>query len=626
MRYFVCLLASQGQSVPSRVQRKYEAFPRSRGWAFEWTLVGPVAVLTGGDAHEREPLVASMGDGVAVGTVRLDNRPDLERWSEARRAGLSDLELVGQTVHQHGDKYVPWVLGDFAFIVWNASTRVLLGGCDAFAVKKLYHAERDGFIAFASRAEALALEDKYDVQYLAERVAGCDPSPGPPPLQGVGPVPACTIVRLEHEHVSYRRYWSPYDVTSQPVWGRSEREAADTCRTLLAESVRLRLAAGNDTWAQLSGGMDSSSVVSIAQWLAARGAVPHGLAGTVTFVDPHGLGGDERRYSDAVAQRWNICNETVASSSAWCDPPRTDEPTASIEAWARSYRLCERVHAGGGRVLLTGGGGDALFNGTMFFFADWVVSCRLWTAASEMARRAAIGRVSFWELAYRNALLPLLPRPWQRRLLRGKGTVPQWVDRATAKRYELNERATTPLLYGGRVGSKYRDALAANVSTIPSGLSIGIIEENLDVRHPYYYRPLVEFCLRLPPELCVRPYARKWVLREAMVGILPEVVRTRIGKGTYNGTIAWSLAAQREGLGALIRNSILAELGIVDGRELQKAFEAAPYEQDEGQNAFGTVLNALSVEAWLRGRSGRWTHGTHASSLMWTDGLHTSKA
>ena len=183
------------------------------------------------------------------------------------------------------------------------------------------------------------------MQYLAERVAGCDPSPGLTPYQGVRPVPAGTIVRLEQEHVSYRRYWSPYDVASKSVWEGSEQEAADVCRALLAESVRLRLT-DNCTWAQLSGGLDSSSVVSIAQWLAARGAVPHGLAGTVTFVDPHGLGGDERRYSDAVAQRWNIRNVTIASSSARCDPPRTDEPTASIEAWARvtvSANACMRA-------------------------------------------------------------------------------------------------------------------------------------------------------------------------------------------------------------------------------------------------------------------------------------------
>ena len=99
MRYFVCLLALQGQSVPSGVQRKYEALPRSRGWTFEWTVVGAGAVLTGGDAQERERLVANVGDGVAVGAVRLDNRPDLERWSEAPPGRLSDLELVGHTVH-----------------------------------------------------------------------------------------------------------------------------------------------------------------------------------------------------------------------------------------------------------------------------------------------------------------------------------------------------------------------------------------------------------------------------------------------------------------------------------------------------------------------------------------------
>ncbi|HEX6965473.1 MAG TPA: asparagine synthase-related protein [Gemmatimonadaceae bacterium] len=571
--------------------------------------------LVGTPDIEQVPLVVSHGDWTAIGTVRIDNRAELERWASREGTGLTDLELVLHTVARHGPTYVPQFLGDFAFVVWNDATRIAVAACDAFAVKKLYYVERNGLFYLASRAEALALDERYDVQYLAERLAACIPTPGLSIYAGVKSLPSGTLAELQRGKLTTRRYWSPYEFDIEPTWTKSQPEAAETCRALLAESVRLRLGEGKlETWAQLSGGMDSSSVVSVAQWLATRGAVPNGLAGTITFVDSFGTGADEREYSDAVVRRWGLRNETVIDPPLWHDdqyePPNTDEPTADIMFHPRDYRLCDIVRGAGGRIVLTGGAGDSLFTGNMFFFADWLRHGQVRPALREMAHRAAVGRASFWELAYRNALLPLLPRALQQRLVRDQAGMPPWVLGRTARRYGLAARASAPSSYAGRVGHKYHDAVAIGISELAAGIPVGLLEDTLDVRHPYLYRPLVEFALRLPPELCARAYARKWVLREAMRGILPDTVRTRVGKGAVFGRLAWSLAAQRTILAPLVQEPILAELGVVDAAKLRASFEAAQHAPDSRERLHADVQHTLGIEAWLRMRSGRWPCGT----------------
>lgn len=611
MRFFLCLVDADGRGIADSTRSAYELLLRSHRIAFEWHLpCSTAAVLTGGDEATEDQVVACTGDHVAVGTVRLDNRADLERFLACRAPELSDLDLVLRLVVLHGIKCVPRLLGDFAFVIWDAATGIALAACDPFAVKKLYYAECNGVFAFSSRAEALALDDSYDVQYLAERVAVGVATPGLTPFVEVKSIPGGTLAVLEQRKLTTRQYWSEAEFDVHPAWARAEREAAETCRELLIEAVRLRLSAKDRTWAQLSGGTDSSSVVSIAQWLVASGSVAHGLAGTVTFVDSHGTGADEREYSDEVVRQWRVRNETIIDAPPWYDsqhaPPWTDEPSAAFAVYPRDYRLCSIVRNAGGSVLLTGVGGDELFTGNMFFFADWIVRGRVGAAMREMARRAAKGRVSCWELAYRNALLPLLPRGVQSRLVRDVGQMPGWIAAATVNRYALRARAAAPLRYAGRIGKKYHDAVATGIAAIRGALTIGGIEDTLDVRHPFLYRPLVEFALGLPPDLCARPNARKWVLREAMRGILPEAVRMRVGKGMLVGLFAWSTATQRGLLGPLVRDPILADLGVIDAVKFREAFAAVQNEQANRQWHSAALQYTLGIEAWLQTRSGRW--------------------
>ena len=613
MRFFTCVLDPTGLGLGNRARLAYEALPRGRGLHYEWQRFESAAVLTGWDDPYGDPLVVEDGDWIAAGMVRLDNRQEVERWVHRGERATTDLALTLRVVARYGSEYVSKLLGDFAFVAWNVKTRSGVAACDAFAVRRLYCSEHGRFLSFASRAEALATGAQYETRYLLELISLHDSSHDLSVYAGVQQLPRASLALIRQRHCTIQKYWDPGEFEVEPSWTSAEEHTVETCREFLSEAVRTHLTSNCGVWAQLSGGIDSSAVTSTAQWLADRGSSSSGLAGTVTFVDRRGTGTDEREYSDSVVERWSIRNERIVDPPTFLDaetpPPYLDQPRGDLHVYPRDQKLCQIVRAAGGRVLLTGVGGDELFSGNMLFFADWVAGGHAVSAVKEMARRAAIGRVSFWELAYRNALLPLLPRGVHARLVREQHSGPgvPWLERQALRQHGLaaGSSVTVPA-YGGRMGHKYQHAVASTVARLVAPNAGGLIDEALDVRHPLLYRPLVEFALRLPPSLRARPHAHRWIVREALRGILPEKVRTRVGKPGTAAFLAWSFAANREKLAPLTREPILADLGLLDARGFRAAFYDAAQHMTGGGGLLGPLLNTLAVEAWLQHRRGGW--------------------
>jgi len=609
--FFACAIQTDGGPVPesfrAAIERARFCQGKQMGWHSATDFLAVVDLNEGGAG----PAVARVGSAISVGAVRLDNCGDVRRWTGCGNAAISDLELATRFVIADDGARIDELLGDFAFVVWDSAAKRLVATCDTFSIRKIYHAgPRRGLLTFSSRAELLATGDEYDVQYLADRIAHCNSEPERTVYPGVRAVPPAGVLRLRHGMPVVRTYWSASEAQAAGDIGGSPQDQCEAFRALLIEAVRLRLTDGPYTWSHLSGGLDSSSIVSVAQWLDRLGAIPNGLAGTITHTDSLGTDADEKEYSDAVVQHYGVRNELVPHHvdrrDILRDPPLLDQPNRPYPAVARDRVAARVIQQAGGRVLLTGAGGDSLVMGTMFFFADWVAAGRVWQAAREMARRAALGRASFWELAYQNAVLPLMPAQLRRKLTRSQESpIPPWVAPA-ARRFQLAARTARSEVYGGRLGHKYADAVAATIAANPSALPLGPLDDELDLRHPYFYRPLVELALQLSPEMCVRPHARKWVLREAMRGILPEVVRTRVGKGGADGLDAWSLVHEQQLLGRMLHDPILAQLGCIDPSKLRDTLEAVRRGRAGHDVLHNQISGTLEVEMWLQLRSGRW--------------------
>ncbi|MGH9893093.1 MAG: asparagine synthase-related protein, partial [bacterium] len=441
--------------------------------------------------------------------------------------------------------------------------------------------------------------------------------PGLSVYAGVHALPAASLATLEGCLATVHTYWSAPDFSVEPWWGANELEAVDACRKLLIESVRLRVTRSHETWGQLSGGLDSSSVVSLTSWLAEKGDISGQLAGTVTYVDRQGTQTDEREYCSAVVQRYGVGNVAIVDPPMWYDeahqPIAPDQPGLDFHVQPREQRLCEAVRGGGGRVLVTGYGGDELFASNMFFAADWIAEGRFVGAFQELARQAAIGRASFWELASRNALVPLLPEIVQSHLVRDESPPGSWLEPRAVRQYGRGRGPLSLRRSAGPRGLKHHHAIVVGVQALQGVVHGGILSDALDLRHPLLYRPLVEFALSLPQELRARARIPRWILREAVQGILPEAVRARFGKPDTSDVLVHSFRANYAQLLGLTEDSILADLGLLDPAQLRAAFEAAHRHPTAALSHHLALFPTLAVEAWLQIRSGRWPHRGHLS-------------
>jgi asparagine synthase (glutamine-hydrolysing) len=521
-----------------------------------------VAVRRGSRAR-----IAQRGALLGVGEVRLDARADLEALVPEGRS-LGDLELVLAAFEARGDACLEGLLGDFALVLHDARARVVVAARDPFGVKALY--ARGAY--FASHARLLA-EGRYDEDFVAGLLTG-SPDPGRTMWRSVRAVRPGSIETHGGGRTSTRVSWSAARV--RVVHGGRDEDRAREIGHLLRQAITSRVGARLDVHAQLSGGLDSSSIVCLAAALAKDNACAP-LAGTHTYVDTLGASNEEP-FSDEVARACALPNAKMSHLAPFSDdgrgPPLTDHPWMSLPFYAHARRVADRVRRAGGRVLLSGHGGDHVLDGPLVFLAGEPLRA----AARDLLEHAIVEGRSIWELAWRDVVRPLL----------GAREVPiaPWVTPALAR---AAPRA--------RLG--FSAAVAGEIDALPLQCEREPWDEALELRYPFLDRRVVEACLALPPRLRVRPGARKWALREAMRGVLPEAVRTRTTKCGPDARVAWSLADERARIDALATSPLAADLGWIDAAALRRAIARAR----EGRIASVVDLaNALALEMWLRAR------------------------
>jgi asparagine synthase (glutamine-hydrolysing) len=566
-------------------------------------LAGPFAAVAEPGRGLR-PLTAEWRSLAAAGDVRLDNRGEIAALCDAPvPPSATDLEVVLRAIDARGEKCVTALLGDFAFVVWDARAGKLLAVRDAFGVKPLYWRAHRGSVSFAATQDLLAAGAEYDLDHIADILSGMRGPTDRTIWRDVRAVPGGGLLVQRGTVQSGRRYWTPE--AFEPDESIDERAASEQFLALFRDGVRSRLGSPATTWSQLSGGLDSSSVVCMSHALLGG----HSLGGTITVVDSLG-NGDERKYSEAVVRRVDYRNEQVRDYWAWQEdglaPPVTDGPRPLFPFFARDRRMCDVIRKSGGRVLLSGFGADHYLFGNLHYVTDMARAGRIGAALRELATWSVAGRGSFWSMA-REHLGPLVPGLGAPRT-GSLDDVPAYVDPAFAARYGVRERIdVTP---GRGVAQWFSKRTSRDLLTIPSWIDRWPFGEDVEVRYPFLHRPLVEASLRLPVRMRVRPEGRKWVLREAMRGLLPEEVRTRSTKGTIDARILWSLQRERVRIDELLRDPILAQLGAVRPEALRDAVDSAR----RGLKVnLAFLMSALSLETWLAVRAGRWAPAAHSA-------------
>ena len=323
------------------------------------------------------------------------NYRELRDWLQSRGHVMqthSDTETIVHLYEELGDRCVERLRGMFAFAIWDANRRRLLLARDRFGIKPLYVATGPDGLAFSSELKALHRSGitRHELDWVAlESVFRVGYIPAPrTPFVGIRKLePGHTLTWEPGGRERITRYW---DVPTSPAHAMPRAEAH--VLEQLDEAVRAHLVADVPVAAFLSGGLDSSAVVS-SMALAGNGA----HAFTVRYRGSGASGADESSLAAELARRYGVqltvvdvepdVRSTFERIVHALDEPHADE--SSVPTWL----ICERV-AADYKVALVGTGGDELFGGYRRHFALGLAAAwQRFPGAVRSAASAVAGRL-----------------------------------------------------------------------------------------------------------------------------------------------------------------------------------------------------------------------------------------
>lgn len=508
---------------------------------------------------------------------------------------LTDGHLALAAYARWGADLTDEVLGDFAFAIWDARQRRLFCARDPFGIKPFSYVYREGrHFAFASDPSALlalpGMAPAVNETRLAQLLAGNSGEESLCLLDGIKRLPPACRCMVTLSGVTMERYW--FLRPPQPEPRRSDAEYIEGFREHFAEAVRCRLRSPLPVATQLSGGLDSTSVTCMARdVLRAEGReAPHTYSMVFSehptsderpFIEPAvAMGGLQPHFIDAdqLSPFGNL--EHVYA--------RMDDGLAA----GNQHFIWSMLSAAKGenvRVMLDGQYGDRVVefgftrltelmrNGEWDVYADEVK--RLTSRHREAEKMqgferdmvddawhldgwalAQLGRLAdrgawraFFEASQaverhfaipRRTLLRRFGRrlmtPWpllrlRRRLAHTEPDLPPLLDPefARAVGFAPHQPEGRPDLqpHAHSVRELQRVALAQSKRETFEVLDHFGARFGVEQRQPFMDLRLINFCLRLPSDLSLRDGWLRYVIREAMEGILPDEVRWRVGKG-----------------------------------------------------------------------------------------------
>jgi asparagine synthase (glutamine-hydrolysing) len=565
----------------------------------------------------QQPFANEDGTVHVVANGEIYNSPALRDELAARGhrfRSRSDIEVLVHAYEEFGEGFLDRVRGMFALALWDGRSRTLLAARDRAGEKPLYYAQTSRGLLLASEIKALlaygevsreidleALDQFLTYEYIiAPRTI----------FRSIRKLPAAHVLRSRDGELTVSRYWDAAAVVPRP-W--DEQDAAEALRTTFARAVRSQMMSDVPLGVFLSGGIDSSAVAAFMKDGSAGEPVSSFSMG---FADGSY---DERAYAREVAE---VCGTRHFEGMVTPDVAglfdrlvvHLDEPFSDVSMFP-TFLVSQmaREHV---KVALTGDGGDELFGGYDAYEAQ-ALAARWAGLAPRMAIRAVDG------------LLDLVPPSRKkkglvnkaRRFISGLAGTPadiaqyRWMTFLTA---DAKRRLYTPALQdalaGADVYQPVRDALGRFGGRgdllnrqLYADLSIYLADDilvkvdrmsmatSLETRAPFLDADVMELAFSMPGDLKMRKGVRKYILKEALRGVVPSRILTRRKEGFSIPMKNWLQRELAPLMERLLAPDRLRRRGLLDAGEAGRLMR----EHQAGRANHAHVLFSLMVlERW----------------------------
>jgi asparagine synthase (glutamine-hydrolysing) len=530
-----------------------------------------------------------------------------------RFRGTGDSEVIPRLYEEHGLGFLSRLNGMFSIALWDSELKRLLLARDRMGIKPLYYSLHGGNLWFASEVKCLlaaggsgraidplGLDQLLTFEYTASPTTL---------FEDVKKLPPGAWLTFNGGKIHQGRFWSlPAGVaqlTGDPA------EIAERLRHTVLGAVRRQLASDVPLGAFLSGGIDSSILVAAMKEVSP--APP--LTFSIGFGDPTY---SELRHARAVAEHCGTeHHEEVLTPDYLALLPEVisqlDQPIADFSVFPTL--LVAKIARRRVTVALGGDGGDELFGGYDTYradrlsarFLDWQPA-PLRAAAEWLARGLPLGR---GKRGLANELRRFLegarlPADWQHL---------RWMvflrEEQRARLYTRDFRAQVAGAAEGLVRAVLDDGAADRLAAqmrcdlklyLPEDILAKVdamsMATSLEARVPYLDNEVVDLALAIPSHLKVRGGERKWILKRAFAGSLPEPVLRR-GKEGFSMPMKHWLTHEWNGLmHELLSPRSLAAEGLFEPRYVERLMR----EHESGARNHSHLLWALMVFQLWRDR------------------------
>jgi asparagine synthase (glutamine-hydrolysing) len=561
--------------------------------------------------QEKQPHTSGRGF-ILTWDGRLDNREVLiADLGSDLNSSPTDVAIFAAAFDRWDTDCFRRIVGDWAVSIWKLEQRELLFAADYMAIRHIFYYQKNDQVWWSTDLGPLVLlsgaklhvDDEYIAGYFAN-----DPDAHLTPYREIREVPPGQFVRIRNGSVSVERFWR-FSSKSR-IRYKTDAEYEEQFRHLFRQSVRRRLRSDSPILAELSGGLDSSSIVCMADDIIAKEGEQFPRLDTISYYDDTEPNGDDSIYFPKIEQQRgrvgiHIDSSKVVSSlaSLQCSD-FCALPGALGFAQKLGDERADTIRRGGYRTVLSGVGGDEFLGGVpdpRALLADLIVQFKLISLAKQLTAWSLVKRRPWIHLLWQSAI-SALPASLGQYLVK-EAKVESWIRKDFAKRTRLAIRQLDVDEHFG-LWLPTRRGYVGGVHLMASKLAkftppVSALEEG---RYPYLDQNLIEFILSIPASQLLRPGERRSLMRRSLAGIVPQEILSRPTKQLGARTSVLVLEKHWDELQSIYQTPLSASLGYVDEVQFLKTISDA---RGGKTVTLVRVLWTISLEYWLRDMAAR---------------------
>lgn len=545
---------------------------------------------------------------IITADARIDNRDELSKELDIKdEENVSDSYFILKSYEKWGEECPDKLLGDFAFAIWDKAQEKLFCARDHMGVKPFYYYLDDDMFVFGTEIKALfcvegvpyKLNERKVAIYLMKDTSDKEITF----YKDILSLASANLLILTSQNIHMGKYWKLDPELCIKM--DSENEYVNAFLEIFTESVKCRSRSYFPIGAELSGGLDSSSIVCMLKKIINKNTNLETI-NTFSRVFDETPECDERHYTKNIVNYSEIKHHPINVDNIspldniemvlW----HQDQPfsTPHMTKQIRSYQEMNKKNI---RILLSGQGGDEIVSIGKNYLKELFVTFQWKKLIKEMKGHSKNYNKQIYNLLLEKVIFPSVPYKFRKkmRVFIGKD-VDSILNPGFLEKLMINDN-NYDLDRLNKITSKeyhYHSLNSAYAENTLEVIDRNVASFDIEARYPFYDKRLVEFCYALPTEMKLKFGWGKYILRLAMENILPVEIQWRNSKTDLSPSYEKNfLLFEKDTLKRLIYNENQL---ISDYINLEKFKDILNKRASEGEQDLFDVWLVVLLDLWLK--------------------------